>query len=179
MAKKRGSGLAILALLVGIVAIGIGGYNFYVQTTQTVEEPTQTVEEIGNTWYKSEPDYFRCSIANTYKTFSDLTVQFNISSGESAYFSYNGWIFMRLNSPTQGLIYLRVYFSLDGQRLESPHIRAQDYYDGSTYIHLPASLQHFNSSLSPGVHNITIVLYGNFEFNGVRESTLFVQTYSS
>ena len=59
MAKKGGSGLAILALIVGIVAIGLGGYNFYVQTTQTVEE-------IGNTWYKSEPDYFRCSIANTF-----------------------------------------------------------------------------------------------------------------
>lgn len=179
MAQKRGSGLAILALIVGIGAIGLGGYNFYVQTTQTVEEITQTVEEIGNTWYKSEPDLFTCSIANTYTTFSDLTIQFNISSGESAYFSYNGWIFMRLNSPDTGLIYLRVYFSLDGQRLESPHIRAQDYYDGSTYIMLPASLQYFNSSLSPGVHNITIVLYGNFHINGVRESTLFVQTYSS
>ena len=86
---------------------------------------------------------------------------------------------MRLDSPNTGLIYLRVYFSLDGQRLESPHIRAQDYYDGSTYIFLPASLQYFNSSFSPGGHTITIVLYGNFEFNGVRESTLFVQTYSS
>lgn len=29
MAKKGGSGLAILALLVGIVAIGLGGYNYY------------------------------------------------------------------------------------------------------------------------------------------------------
>ena len=172
MVQKRGSGLAILALIVGIVAIGLGGYNFYVQTTQTVEE-------IGNTWYKSEPDFFTCTIANTYTTFSDLTIQFNINAGESAYFSYNGWIFMRLNSPDTGLVYLRVYFSLDGQRLESPHIRAQDYYDGIHYLNRPASLQYFNSSLSPGVHNITIVLYGNYEFNGVRESTLFVQTYSS
>ena len=56
---------------------------------------------------------------------------------------------------------------------------AEDYYDGSTYLRLPASLQYFNSSLSPGVHNITIVLYGNYNINGVRDSTLFVQTYSS
>jgi len=179
MAQKRGSGLAILALIVGIGAIGLGGYNFYVQTTQTVEEPTQTVEEIGNTWYKSEPDFFNCMPAYTYKTFSDLTIQFNISSGESAYFSYNGWIFMRLTSPDTGLTYLRVYFSLDGRRLESPHIRAQDYYDGINYLMLPASLQYFNSSLSPGVHNITIVLYGNYNINAVSDSTLFVQTYSS
>jgi len=56
---------------------------------------------------------------------------------------------------------------------------AEDYYDGSTYLRLPASLQYFNSSLSPGVHNITIVLYGNYNINAVSESTLFVQTYSS
>lgn len=172
MVQKRGSGLAILALIVGIGAIGLGGYNFYVQTTQTVEE-------IGNTWYKSEPDFFTCMPAYDYKTFSDLTIQFNIKSGESAYFSYNCWIFMRLTSPDTGITFLKVYFSLDGRRLESPHIEAQDYYDGSTYLRLPASLQYFNSSLSPGVHNITIVLYGNYNINGVRDSTLFLQTYSS
>ena len=172
MAKKGGSGLAILALIVGIGAIGIGGYNFYVQTTQPVEE-------IGNTWYKSEPDFFTCMPAYSYKTFSDLTIQFTVRPGESAYFSYNCWIFMRLNSPDTGPTSLEVYFSLDGRRLESPHIEAQDYYDGSTYLKLPASLQYFNSSLSPGAHNITIVLNGNFNINGVRDSTLFVQTYSS
>ena len=172
MVQKGGSVLAILALIVGIGAIGIGGYNFYVQTTQTVEE-------IGNTWYKSEPDFFTYIPAYSYRTFSDLTIQFNIKSGESAYFSYNCWIFMRLTSPDTGITFLKVYFSLDGRRLESPHIEAQDYYDGSTYLRLPASLQYFNSSLSPGVHNITIVLYGNYNINGVRDSTLFVQTYSS
>ena len=172
MVKQSGSGLAILALIVGIGSIGFGGYNFYVQTTQTVEE-------IGDTWYKSEPIFFTCTPAYSYMTFSDLTIQFNIRSGESAYFSYNGWIFMRLTSPTTGVTSLDVYFSLDGRRLDSPHIRAQDYYDGSTFLRLPASLQYFNSSLSPGVHNITIVLYGNYNLNGVIESTLFVQTYSS
>ncbi len=172
MVQKGGSVLAILALIVGIVAIGIGGYNIYVQTTQTIDE-------IGNTWYKSEPNLFTCSPAYAYKTFSDLTIQFNISSGESAYFSYNGWIFMRLTSPTTGITALAVYFSLDGRRLESPHIEAQDYYDGVTYLKFPASLQYFNSSLSPGVHNITIVIYGNYNINGVRDSTLFVQTYYS
>ena len=179
MVQKRGSVLAILALIVGIGAIGLGGYNIYVQTTQTVEEPTQTVEEIGNTWYKSEPDFFTCIPAYSYRTFSDLTIQFNVKSGESVYISYNGWIFMRLNSPDTGMTFLKIYFSLDGRRLESPHIEAQDYYDGSTYLKLPASFQYFNSSLSPGGHNITIVLFGNFNINAVSESTLFVQTYSS
>ena len=172
MVQKGGSVLAMLALIVGIGAIGIGGYNIYVQTTQTVEE-------IGNTWYKSEPGFFTSTPTYSFMTFSDLTIQFNIRSGDSVYISYNGWIFMRLTSPTTGVTYLDIYFSLDGRRLEFPHIEAQDYYDGSTYLKLPASLQYFNSSLSPGVHNITIILYGNYNLNGVLDSTLFVQTYSS
>ena len=172
MGQNRGSILGILALIIGIGALGIGGYNLFVQTTQTGQR-------IGNTWYKSVEGLFSCSPAYTYTTFSDLTIQFSIKSGESAYFSYNGYIFMRLTSPTTGPTSLEVYFSLDGQRLDFPHIEAQDYYDGSTYLRLPASLQYYNSTLTAGAHNITIVLYGNYNINGVMDSTLFVQTYSS
>lgn len=86
---------------------------------------------------------------------------------------------MRLTSPNIGITNLEGYFSLDGRRLNFPHIEAQDYCDGSTYLRLPASLQYFNSTLSPGTHNITIVLYGNYNINGVVDSTLFLQTYSS
>ena len=172
MTRKSGSGLAVFALILGFVAIGIGGYNFY---TQLISDG----DEIGNTWYDSEPDFFTVMPAYSYVTFTDLTIDFSIKSGESVYISYNGYIFMRLNSPNTGPTSIEIYFSLDGQRLESPHIEAQDYYDGSTYLRFPASFQYYNSSLNPGDHTITIVLYGSFNINGVFDSTLFVQTFPS
>jgi hypothetical protein len=172
MARKGGSGLAVFSLIIGLIAVGIGGYNFYIQIRSDGDE-------IGNTWYKSEPDFFTVMPANTYVTFNDLTIQFNINSGESVYICYTSYIFMRLNSPDTGPTSIEIYYSLDGQRLESPHVKAQDYYDGSTYLRFPASLQYFNTSLTPGDHNVTIVLYGSFNINGVLESTLFVQTFPS
>lgn len=177
MATKGGSVLGALALIIAIGALGFELYNLYLIS------PSEVENEIGGTWYNSEPDLFKASPEDTYVTFSDLTIQFNINTGELVYISYNGWIFLTVSMPYDGLTSLKVYFSLDGVQLESPHIEAQDYHDGINDIHVPASLQYFNSTLSPGLHNVTIVLYGSAiesiltEYNGVRESTLFVQTY--
>lgn len=67
--------LVVFALILGILAIGIGGYNFY---TQIISDG----DEIGNTWYDSEPDFFTVMPAYTYVTFTDLTIDFSIKSGD-------------------------------------------------------------------------------------------------
>jgi len=173
MVQKGGSALAIIALLIGIGAIGIGGYNYYVQTTQTVEK-------IGNTWFKLNSTYLPTDPTSTYITFNGLTIQFNIISGQSAYFLYNGYVSLRLTGA--GYTWIEVYFSLDGHRINSPCIEKSIYYDTEVVgasIRDDLSLQHFNSTLTPGTHEITIVIRGNSNLNAIRESTLFVQTYPS
>lgn len=173
MAQKGGSTLAILALIVGIGAMGIGGYNIYVQTTQPAGE-------IGNTWFKLNSTYFTTDPTGTYITISGLAIQFNIISGQSAYFLYNGYVSLRL--PGAGVTWIEVYFSLDGRRIKSPYIEKTIYYDpemvGSPFRD-DLSLQYFNSTLTPGTHEISIIIRGNSDLNAIQESTLFVQTYSS
>lgn len=173
MVKKGGSALAILALIIGIGAIGIGGYNIYVQTTEKEDE-------IGNVWFKLNSTYFPTDPTGTYLTFSGLTIQFNIISGQSAYFRYTGRSSLRLPGP--GVTWIEVYFSLDGRRIDPPHIEKSVYYDLGMVgapVRDALSLQYFNSTLTPGTHEITIVIRGNSDLNAILESTLFVQTHSS
>lgn len=173
MVKKGGSALAILALIIGVGAIGIGGYNIIVQTTQKEVE-------IGNTWFRLNSTYFTTEPTSTYITFSGLAIQFNIKSGQSAYFRYNGYSNLRLTGP--GVTWIEVYFSLDGRRIDSPFIEKRVYYDAGMVgspVRDALSLQYFNSTLSTGTHEITIVIRGNSDLNAIMESTLFVQTHSS
>ncbi|MFX1391734.1 MAG: hypothetical protein ACFE9Z_16850 [Promethearchaeota archaeon] len=174
MAKKNGSALAILALIIGIGAIGIGGYNiYYVQTN----EPSET---IGNTWYRANSTYYPTDPTGNYIPISGLTIEFNIISGQSAYFLYNGIVSLRL--PGEGFAWVEVYFSLDGSRITSPFTEVLIHYDaymiGSPYRD-SVSLQYSDSALGPGTHEITIIIRGNSNLNAITESTLFVQTYSS
>jgi len=173
MVQKGSSVIAILALIVGIGAIGMGGYNFYVQTIKTEDA-------IGNSWFKLNSTYVPTDPTSTYITFSGLTIQFNIISGQSAYFLYNGYVSLRLTGA--GYTWIEVYFSLDGHRINSPNIEKSIYYDAEVVgasIRDDLSLQYSNSTLTPGIHEITIVIRGNSDLNAIRESTLFVQTYSS
>ena len=180
MAAKGGKVLGVLAIIIAIGALGFELYNIYLAPSLESEK------EIGGTWYNSEPDFFSAYPDETFVFFNDLSILFNLNTGESVYISYNGLIFLTVATPLSGFLTLDIYFSLDGVRLESPNIKTEYDHDGFTDQLLPASLQYFNSTLPAGNHNITIVLWGivvegvfETKYNGVRESTLFVQTYSS
>ncbi|MFX0059902.1 MAG: hypothetical protein ACFE85_18335 [Candidatus Hodarchaeota archaeon] len=166
---KAGSILGIIALILGATAIGLQGFNYLIINPRQKEQ----------TWYAHEPDYYRCNPDNTFIPFNDLNITFEIKPGQSAYFLYNGW--SHLDLDYDGFSILEIYYSIDGIRIDTPYFRERLWYKyseiGGTSILKCASLQYLNSSLSAGTHNVSIILYANFDFNGVRESTLMVRTF--
>ena len=176
MAKKGGSALGVLALLIAIGALGLQVYHIYINPPQI-----ETGEEIGGTWYASETDYFRTSILNTDMVFATLNISFEVKAGQSTYFLYSGRAYLDLTYD--GFSELKIYFSIDGYKIDEPNIWERFWYSfsdmGGNSMLRTVSLQYGNSTILPGIHNVTMILEGNFGFNGVSDSSLFVQTYYS
>jgi len=175
MAKKGGSALAVLALLIAIGTLGLQVYHIYINPPQI-----ETGEENGATWTASYTNYFRTNLLNTDMVIPNLNVTFEVETGQWVYFLYTGRAFLDLTYD--GFSELKIYFSIDGYRIDDPYIWERFWYSfsdiGGTSILRSTSLQYVNSTLLAGVHNVSIILNGNFGFNGVSESCLYVQTYT-
>ena len=168
---KTSSILAVIALILAGTAIGLQAYNLLIVNPAVKEE----------SWYKHDLNYFQTNPINTFVTFDALTLSFNVSSGQSIYFLYTGR--SQLELDYDGFTNLYIYFSIDGIRISTTYIRQKIYYKyseilGTSFFHA-VSFQYVNNILSPGTHNVTIVLFGTFEFNGVRDSSILVQTLNS
>lgn len=162
---ERSSGLAILALLIAIGALGIGVYQ--------VIAPAAPPEGSGirNTWYKFDYASRYTNPTTTLIIIDQLTIDFTVSSGESVYCLFNTWATV----DTGGFIQFN--FILDGVYLSGPThpwwvLRAT----GSS-IEAPVSLQISLDTVLAGAHNMTISIYGNDVDNEIFSSTLLVQTY--
>jgi len=168
---KTGSILAVLALILAGTAIGLLTYNLLFVGPDEKER----------SWYKHEPDYFRTNPINIDIPFDALNLSFDVLSGQSLYFLYTGSSHLDLNYD--GFTILYIYFLIDGIRISEPYIRQRIWYKysetGGTSFLDSVSFQYVNNTLSPGTHNVTIVLYGNYDFNGVHDSSILVQTLNS
>ena len=175
MAKKGGSAIGVLALLIAVGALGLEVYNTYISPPQL-----DAGEELGGTWTASNVDYFRTNLLNTDLEFSNLNITFEVKTGQTTYFLYSGRV--QLDLTYDGLTELKIYFSIDGYKIDEPFIWERFWYSfsdiGGTSMLRTVSLQYVNSTLLAGVHNVTIILNGNFGFNGVQQSSLYVQTYT-
>ncbi|MHA2127184.1 MAG: hypothetical protein ACXAB8_11105 [Promethearchaeota archaeon] len=176
MSKSRGSALGILALFIAIGAISLEVFNTYISPPQW-----DTGEEIGRTWTATYTDYFRTNPINTDLELSNLNVTFEVKTGQTVYLLYSGRAHLDLDYD--GFTELKIYFSIDGDKISEPYIWERFYYNysdiGGTSMLRTISLQYVNSTLSAGAHIVTIILEGNFGFNGVAQSSLYVQTYIS
>ena len=168
---KTGSILAVFALILAGTAIGLQAYNLLIVGPDEQE----------HSWYKHELVYFRANPINTFIPFDALTLSFEVFSGQSVYFLYTGR--SQLDLDYDGFTQLYIYFSIDGIRISTTYLWQRFWYKyseiGGTSFLDSVSFQYVNNALSPGTHNVTIVIYGTFEFNGVHDSSILVQTLNS
>ena len=108
---SKSSGLAVLALLIAIGALGLGAYQMFFVTEAEDEE-----SGIRNTWYEFLYSSQNTNPISTIITIDTLTIDFTVSFGESVYFHFNTWatVYTGANS------YLQFNFVLDGVMLAGP-----------------------------------------------------------
>jgi len=128
------------------------------------------VETHRDTWF-DPPDQI-------YTPILGLMIWFEVKQGESVYLNFNCLGSLYWAAGQDGWRGFYYYFAIDGTRLIYP--------TGRFHIHSAASpnefyssltLQHINDTISPGLHNVTVILYEEYYFSSTNGNTLLVQTY--
>lgn len=174
MAKS--SGLAVLALLIAIGALGIGIYQLiFVEGPpgQDGVDGIDGIDAVRNTWYDFHYTETPTNPASTFITVDQLTINFTVSSGESVYFHFNTWADVHAGASS----YIQFNFVLDGVRLSGPTYPWWTIRTTGDRIEVPISCQLSLDTVTAGAHNVTISIFGNDINNDIFSSTLFVQTY--
>lgn len=168
MAKS--SGLAALALIIAISALGLGVYQVFF-----VSAPTGEDSGITNTWYDFHYASEYTSPAFTQLPIDQLLINFTVNSGESAFFLFSTFATVYAGVPS----YIQFNFALDGAVLSGPQHPWWVFETFGARISAPVSFHLALETISPGAHNASIFIYGNNVNNEIFSSTLLVQTYIS
>jgi len=169
---SNGKGLSIIALLVALSGLGLGIYTFVFPSVQ-VQVP-DTNFEIQETWFKSYSTDFYTNPIATFLVIDALRINFNVSLGESVYLLYIGMAAVF----GAGFSLIQINFVVDGTVETHPIGPQLIFASEGADQYGSVSLQTIKT-LSPGLHNVTISVWGTNSTNGVTQNTLLIQTFTS
>jgi hypothetical protein len=161
--------LPILGIILAISGLVLGAFTF-ISVSRIDSQVANLLDQnslyvYNGTTYNTNPIY-------VYITITELTVDFELEQGESVYFSFTCNAHLEANPTSWSRIY--VYFRVDGLFQSYPNAEVGMYQE-TTPHHLMIHLQAVRDDLSAGVHNVTIVIYGDSTGNYIWKSSLFVQ----
>ena len=171
--EKSSGIIAIIALIIGL---GVGGFIIY-DNFIAIPPPTSPAETAENQWYDSSTSLWYMQASEAWGTISSISIDFNVSSGQNVYFSFMTQInFDDSSDPTS---YVQIQFEVDGIMWSHPRIYVRRYNIASAHgLRMSASLQHYNTTMTSGTHNVTLIYRGDSTADSVRPCTLFVQTFN-
>ena len=153
-----------LALLIAIGALGLGIYQIAITLG-----PSEENISIRNVWY----DYHYNS-EFTFPTSADiwvddLLINFTVNPGESVLFLFS----TQTTVVYQSSLYIK--FPIDGELIVGyPFLHIID--DQSNTM-MPVSFHFVSNTISPGNHNVSIIIRGENVMNEISRSSLLVQTF--
>jgi len=170
-----GKGSAFLGVLALLISIGFGGYFLYDKFIAI--PPADTPAPTGNQWYDQTTSVEYMAPSEAWDTHSYLSIDFNVSSGETVYFSYVGHVLLDDGS---GPSYVEIKFVVDGIRWYYPYVRVWRYNElAPGGVQLSVALQHYNTTMPAGNHTVTIAFKGDSTGDAIYLSnSLFVQTFN-
>ena len=166
---KGSSSIAVIALIIGL---GVGGFIIY---DNFIASPSTSPAE--NQWYDSSTTVLYMQASEAWGTISSISIDFDVSSGQNVYFSFIAEInFDDSSNPNS---YVQIHFEVDGIMWPQPLILVRRYNIISAHgLRMSASLQHYNTTMTSGTHNVTLVYKGDSTADSVRPCSLFVQTFN-
>jgi hypothetical protein len=168
---KGSTSLGIIALLLAAGGFGLGGLAWI--SLSSIQSQMANISE-QSTWYKFNATSFNSDPIYTFITFTGLTIQFEIGPNEDVFFSFTSRTHIESVASAWSRIF--VYFRVDGI-IQSEPIADVGMYDGDFTIHYMITLQTVRTDLSAGIHNVTVMIYGESTANYIFQSTLYVQKF--
>ena len=169
----KSSGLAILALLVGIGGLGLGAYSYFIFSGQIEDLTDQFAERaVIDMWYAEYLEDWTPSVVDSNE--SVITVNFQVNAGEKVYFLFITRAIIYSNIVET---YMRFTFNIDGVILNKPYTIAGGRNIDETWVYIPVALQYSIASLTAGNHSVSAMVLKEYASNFIRQSTFLVQTY--
>lgn len=142
---SNGKGIAIAALIFGLVGLGLGGYVFYDNTLAPLlgfKSPTvESVPEIDE-YYVSKNTYQFTNLALHY--IDPMSVVFTATENSSLYVMFNCYAYI----STIDEVYVRIYINGEAKSL---YMKAS-----GENIRAPFAIQYYSSSIPAGSYNVSI-----------------------
>jgi hypothetical protein len=161
--------IPILAIILATGSLVLGAFTF-ISLSRIDSQVSDYFEQ--NSWYRYNATNFNTDPIGTYLTISGLTVEFELGSGDSAYFSFTCRAHVEPIPTSWSRVY--VFFRVDGIFLSNPSAEV-GMYNGAFIQNYMINLQHVKDDLPAGVHNVTVVIWGDSTANYIWISSLFVQ----
>jgi hypothetical protein len=166
-----GKSLAGLALIFGLVGVGLGGYTFYSQIIVPIMNPPPD-PYVPSTWYDQNLAFVDALPSAERANITDLNVIINVKTGEGVNFYYNG-----VADLFGDLAYMGFAIGIDGTRIVDSSISVYLTGEGFENYQIPVSIIYSSNTITQGIHNITILFSGSNESQSVLRNRLLVQTY--
>jgi len=180
---KGAGAIAIIALLIGGVGVGLFGYTMIQAPEMSPIEVMYLLDKITpqsgvqETWYKVNSSGAQLSGSGNPSV--GLQISFTVKSGESVLFSVSGYVSLDVDESTGSNAFFITFFYLDGVKKES----ASDpicYVDTLNDSRLYFGMQNFTADIPAGSHTIDVVYSAGGFVTGVSSAlgyrTLLVQT---
>ena len=162
----KGSGLAVVALILALGGLGIGGYMLITN---------MTTPGVHRSYYDERTTNYTSGSEDTWYDIPDISINFQVDAGESVHFLFT----CRANLvASSGLVYMHFVLNVDDFRVVQSQATV-GHNEGATIntISFSVALQFTNTTMSAGVH--TVVVEHMRECSGfIDNCALFVQTYS-
>lgn len=195
----KSSGLAVLALLLGIGGLGLGAYSYFifsgqiaaieVQNDNSSEEIIDLTDQLVNFTYQignltiqravvdmryaKYLEDWKPSVVNTNE--SVITVNFQVNEDEAAYFLFVSRAI--IYGYSFGESYMRFTFSIDGVILNKPYVIAGGRSINEDWLYFPVALQYSAIGLTEGSHSVSVMVLSVHTSNLIRQCSILVQTY--
>ena len=161
----KGKGLAIFALIIGILGLGLGIFFLTLPRGQN--------NGIQKTWFVYDSGVHFTNPTYTDIPINAIIINFTVKSGESVYGLFN----THATLVDIGIASIIFKFVLDGYVISSPVSPETTFSSDNQEMSGSVTLQMATDTILPGFHTATISIQGNFLNNAIDESTLLIQTY--
>jgi len=169
----KSSGLAVLALLMGIGGLGLGVYSYFIFGSQIADLDDQLAERaIVDMWYAEYLEDYAPTAIDINE--SVITINFHVNAGEKVYFLF---ITRAIAYSYSTFSNIRFTFSIDGIILNKPYTVVGGFDIDEWWLDIPVALQYSTASLTAGTHMVSVMVLSSYSPNFIRHSTFLVQTY--
>ena len=108
-----------------------------------------------------------------------LKIDFNLFTGQSVFFSFEGLVLLDDGSIPN--TYIEFRFKVDGIIWAEPYRRVWRYNlpgPSAFGIRFSVAMQHYNTTMAAGAHTVSVIAKGDHNIDLIQEWTLFVQTFN-